>query len=103
VLISNAERHVMSILSRLFGSGAGKPAPAAEPETYEGFSIYPNPAKSDGGYRLGARIEKEIDGQLRVHEMMRADIFQSLDEAEQFSVRKARQLIDQQGLSIFRD
>lgn len=92
----------MSLFSKLFGGGGGgKPAP--EPEDYNGYLIYPEPASADGGYRLGARIEKEIDGETRTHVMLRADTIQSLEEAEQFSIRKAKQMIDQQGEDIFRD
>lgn len=87
----------MSLFSKLFGGGGGSSKPAPEPEDYKGFRIFPEPASEQGGYRLGARIEKEIDGETRSHTMMRADIIQSLDEAEAFSIRKAKQMIDEQG------
>ena len=54
----------MSLLSRLFGKGGGTPDEAAEPETYEGFRIFPDPIKEAGGHRIAARIEL---GDLRVN------------------------------------
>ena len=51
----------MSILSRLFGKGKGEAA-AAEPEEHKGFLIFPDPYSDAGGYRVAARIEKEIGG-----------------------------------------
>jgi hypothetical protein len=88
----------MSLFSKLFG-GAGKPA--REPEIYKEFRIFPEPQSGSGGYRLAARIEKEMAGEIKVHHLLRADQIQSLDEAEAFSIRKAKQLIDEQGDRIF--
>ncbi|MCB1358831.1 MAG: hypothetical protein KDK53_20805, partial [Maritimibacter sp.] len=74
----------MSLFSKLFGGGSAASEP--EPETYEGFRIFPEPIKESGGYRLGARIEKEVGGETRVHQLIRADVFQSEEEAMKFSV-----------------
>jgi hypothetical protein len=87
----------MSILSKLFGGGKRPP----EPEIYKDFRIFPEPRSGSGGYRLAARIEKDIGGETKVHHMVRADQIQSADEAEQFSRRKAQQLIDEQGDKLF--
>jgi len=92
----------MSLFSKLFGGGKPKPEPQAETETYEGFRITPAPQKDTEGFRLAARIEKEINGEVKVHQLVRADTLRSLDEAQEFSLRKAKQLIDQQGERIFR-
>lgn len=88
----------MSIFSKLFGGGGG---PSKEPEIYKDFRIFPEPQSSSGGYRLAARIEKEIDGETKTHHLLRADQIQDLGEAEAFSIRKAKQLIDEQGERIF--
>lgn len=85
----------MSLFSKLFGS-TKSPEPAAC-ETHAGFTITPNPQKEQGGYRIGARIEK--DG--KSHQMIRADVVSALDEAVKTSVTKAKVLIDQQGDGIF--
>lgn len=89
----------MSLLSRLFG---GSTAKTPDPVIHEGFTIFPEPSKESGGYRIGARIEKEIDGEVKTHHMIRADTYGALDTASDASVDKAKQLIDQQGVTIFR-
>ena len=89
----------MSILKKLFGGGTS--APEAKPETYEGCTILPEPQKESGGYRLGATIQKEIAGEMKSHMLIRADTFQSPDEAREAAVRKAKQVIDEQGDRLF--
>ena len=90
----------MSFLKKLFGGGGG--SSAAPAEMHNGFAIYAEPLKDGGTYRIAARIEKEIDGELKVHSLVRADTLQSLEEAITASTAKAKMLIDQQGESIFR-
>lgn len=89
----------MSLFSKLFGGGSAPAAP--EPETYEGFRIFAEPVRESGGYRLAARIEKEVGGEVKTHSLIRADVFQSEDEAVKFSVAKAKQMIDQMGERLF--
>lgn len=88
----------MSLFSKLFG---GKSQPAPEPELYKGFRITPAPEPGEGGVLLGARIEKEVEGETKVHHLIRADRFQSREEAEPWSILKAKQVIDEQGERIF--
>ena len=54
----------MSFLKKLFGGGGG--SSAAPAEMHNGFAIYAEPLKDGGTYRIAARIEKEIDGELKV-------------------------------------
>lgn len=91
----------MALFSRLFG---GKPssAPEVKPEEYEGFAIFPEPVKEGARWRVAARIEKEVAGARRVHQLIRADVVDGYDDACSTSVRKARQMIDEQGEGIFR-
>jgi len=86
----------MSLLSKLFGGGGGA-TPPAEPVDYKGYSITPAPAKEGGRYRIGAQIEK--DG--KSHHLIRADTLDDLASAEDASVNKAKQLIDQVGERLF--
>lgn len=88
----------MSLLSRLFGGGSG---PEAEPETYKGFRIIPEPIKEAGGLRVCARIEKEVDGETRTHRLIRADMCNSEDQAREISTAKAKTLIDEKGEALF--
>ncbi len=89
----------MSLLKKLFGGSTS--APEAKTETYEGCTILPASQKESGGYRLGATIQKEIDGETKSHTLIRADTLQSLDEANEAAVRKAKQVIDEQGDRLF--
>lgn len=84
----------MSLFSKLFGGGS---APEPESEIYEGFRITPSPAKEGGRFRIGATIEK--DGQ--THHLIRADMLETLEDANQASIRKAKQMIDEQGERLF--
>ncbi|PRY94722.1 hypothetical protein BCF33_0318 [Hasllibacter halocynthiae] len=82
----------MSFLKKLFGGGGGS-ASEVPPETHEGFTIRPEPAPEGDKWRIGAMIEK--DG--RTHHMIRADLLESREAAADASLRKARQMIDEQG------
>jgi hypothetical protein len=94
----------MSWLSKLFGGGkADEPAaPSKSAEEYKGFRIIAAPIKDGGQYRVAARIEKTIDGELKTHQLVRADTMASLDDATSISAAKARQVIDEQGDGVFR-
>lgn len=86
-----------SFWSRLFGSSAPEPEPAAAGEDYKGFRITATPIREGGHYRVSARIEK--DGQ--THDLVRADTMASLEDATAISLSKARQMIDEQGDRLF--
>jgi len=88
----------MSLLSRLFGSG---PKPGPDPEVYKDFRIFPEPQSGTGGFKIAARIEKEVAGETKAHHLLRADTVQTEEEAREFSIRKAKQLIDEQGERLF--
>ena len=89
----------MSLLSRLFGGSKNN---APDPVSYNGYVIFADPVEEAGGFRLSARIEKEFGGELKVHNLIRADVPSNRDEAVNLSIAKAKQVIDQQGDAIFR-
>ncbi len=92
----------MSLFSKLFGgSGNARAKKEPEPEIYKGFRIIPGPINEGGKYRIAARIEKDIDGEVKVHQLIRADTLESADEAASASADKARKMIDEQGERIF--
>ena len=91
----------MPFLSRLFGKSAA-PAAAPEPVLHKGCRIYPEPVREAGSFRVAARIEKDIEGTLQTHHLIRADTFSSLEEAQATSLDKARLAIDQLGDGLFR-
>lgn len=94
------------LFGRLFGSngeGAAKEPTVdrAQAVEYKGFSIIPTPRPHGSQYLTAALIEKEIDGQVRTHDLIRADTHASAEDARSFAVQKARQVIDEQGERIF--
>lgn len=97
-----------SIFSSLFSlfSGNGQPAKAAreaEPVPYNDCLIFPAPIAEGSQFRLAGRIEKNVNGEILVRTFVRADMFSSLDDAVTFTVRKAEQIIDQNGAALFSD
>jgi len=90
----------MSLFSRLFG-GKAKGAEAAEPVVYQGFHIFPEMMSEGGEFRLAARIEKEIGGEIKVHHLIRADTIRGEEAVIAASVAKAKQMIDEQGDRLF--
>jgi len=92
----------MSFLSALFGRGAGgETERVSEPVEYKGFIIRAAPYKNEGQYQSAGIIEREIGGVRKEHRFIRADAFASYDDAVNFTLGKARQIIDLQGDRIF--
>lgn len=97
-----------SLFSKFFsmfsgGGAAPSTAPAAEPQSHAGCTIYAEPMREGSQYRLAGRIEKQVDGKVMVRSFVRADMFTSMDDALECTFRKARQIIDQNGASLFAD
>lgn len=92
----------MSFLKKLFGGGK-PPAEAAPPKSLEhqGFIIAAMPYKDGGQFQTCGVISKEVNGQRKEHKFVRADRFQSFDEAVEFSLGKGRQIVDEQGERLF--
>jgi hypothetical protein len=92
----------MSFLKKLFG-GSGKasaPAKPVEEVEYKGFQIATTPIDEGGQFRVCALISKEVDGETKTHKLIRADMCASAEEASTIAVRKAQQMIDEQGTRI---
>jgi hypothetical protein len=97
-----------SIFSSLFSAFSGKDKPAkaapeAEPVSYNDCLIFAAPIAEAGQFRLAGRIEKQVGGETLVRHIIRADMFSSMDDAVTFTLRKAEQIIDQNGPSLFSD
>ncbi len=95
----------MSIWRTLFGGGTGgaKTAKPAEPVEYKGYIIRAAPYAENGHYHTAGTIEREIGGVTKEHRFIRADAYASYNDAVNFTINKARQIIDLQGEKIFRD
>ncbi len=84
---------------RLFGgggssSGGGK---AAEPVAYNGYIIRAEPKQGDSHFNIAGTIVREDDPEGEVHRFIRADTYATVEDAITWSVRKAQQIIDEQG------
>ncbi len=99
---------MVSFFSKLFGGagkasdGAGAPNPDKAVE-YQGLTIVPAPQSDGGQWRLAGEIIKGSGEDAQRHRFVRADTFSSRDEAEDFAIRKARQIIDERGGRLFAD
>jgi len=79
------------------------PAVSAEPQMHGGCTIHATPQREGNQFRLMGRIEKEVNGETLVRNFIRADVFTSSDDAVESTFRKAQQIIDQNGPSLFGD
>lgn len=92
----------MSFWKSLFGGGSSASAEkASEPVDYNGFTIRAAPYKEQGQYQTAGVITKEVGGTLKEHKFVRADRHASYDDAVEFSLAKARQIVDQNGERMF--
>jgi hypothetical protein len=94
----------MSFLKKLFGGGGSSSGPKVLAEaSHEGCRIAAAPMpEADGQFRLSGTIEKEIDGAVKTHHLIRADVFPSADAAAEATIAKAKRIIDEQGEGLFR-
>lgn len=93
-----------SFLARIFGSSDKTAAPAepAESIEYKGFTITSAPIKDGGQFKTAGKISKELDGELKSAEFIRADNHADRDSAINHSNRKAQQIVDEQGEAMFK-
>ena len=96
----------MSFWKNLFGGGDAAPK-SIEPavvgeESYKGYTIKAITMTVGSEYQLAGTIEKDIDGEAKSYQFVRADRFSSKDDVVSFSLAKGRQIIDEQGDAIFR-
>lgn len=91
----------------MFGFGGGEPASSGggkeRMERIGEYAVYATPMKEGGQWRLAGRIESESANGPLVRRFIRADLFSSQDDAIETTFRKAKQIIDQHGPSLFGD
>ncbi|WP_429930280.1 HlyU family transcriptional regulator [Agrobacterium vitis] len=99
-----------SFLSKIFSAFSGssssdetKQSVSAEPQLHGDCRIYAEPIKEGSQLRLAGRIEKDVNGETLTRRFIRADMFTSKEDALDCTFRKARQIIDQNGPSLFAD
>ncbi|RYE83739.1 MAG: hypothetical protein EOP19_13170 [Hyphomicrobiales bacterium] len=93
----------MSFWKNLFGGGGSAPkeAETGEAESYKGFTIRAKLMPVGSEYQLAGSIEKDVNGETKVYEFVRADRFGSREDVQSFALAKARQIIDEQGNTLF--
>jgi hypothetical protein len=85
----------------LFSRRDATPEKLPEPVEYKGYWINAAPFKSNGQYQAAGVITREVDGERKQHRFIRADAFAIYDDAVNFSLGKARQIVDLQGDRMF--
>lgn len=94
----------MSLFKKLFGGTGQAPQVPAGPdgeEEYKGYSIRARLMKAGSEYGLAGEVAKEIGGETKTHRFIRADRFTDKDSAVAATLRKGRQLVDEQGDRLF--
>lgn len=92
-----------TMFGRLAGESAGnKGLQSVEPIEYKGYRIIPAPYRAGEGYQTAGTIEKVTADGVKRHEFIRADIYNTIDDALSFTTSKAKQMIDLQGDRIFK-
>lgn len=93
------------MIFNLFKKSSGENAAsndAGDVVEYGEFHIVPAPRKEGGQWRIAGIIRKEIDGELKEQEFIRADLITDRGEAETLIVNKAKQIIEEQGDKLFK-
>lgn len=89
-----------ALWDRMMGAGTAEEV-VAEPVEYKGYRIRPAPYQTGSQYQTAGTIEKDSPAGVKEHRFVRAESHASRDDAVEFSVLKARQIIDQQGDRMF--
>ena len=92
-----------TLFARLRG---GDPAAAEAPSEaveYKGYRIRPAPFRDGSQFQTAGTIEKDTAAGPRAHRFVRAEKHPTRDDAVEFSLMKAKQIIDQQGDRLFGD
>ena len=93
---------IKKLFNSLFSGGGresqGKPTAGV---VYLEFETRPAPVKESNGWRVQGTIVKDSGADSREHRFIRADSCMDRETAIELTVRKARQLIDEQGDKIF--
>lgn len=92
----------MSFFKKLFGGGGDEPVDGGEPVEHKGYLVRATPYAEGGQYQVCGVVTKDIDGETKEHRFVRADKTTSLDDAIGITLRKGKQIIDEQGDAMFR-
>ncbi len=90
----------MSFWKTLFGGG--KPADPATAKVvrqleYKGYLIEAKPYPEAGQYQVAGTISKLVGDERKEQRFVRADRFNSVEDAAEFAIMKGQQIIDHSG------
>ena len=85
------------------GATSAPRTPSTYPtESYNDYDITPAPRREDDHWLVAGVIVKEDDTGIRKHRFLRGDRYPDAETAAEFSIFKAKQMIDAEGDRIFR-
>ncbi len=92
-------------LRRLTGGGDGgaEDAPAGPAIEYNGYSIQPAPRRERGQWLTAGVISKDFPDGPKSQHFVRAETHAGPEQARDFAVIKAKQIIDERGDQLFTD
>lgn len=82
---------------------AGDPTNKEQSVAYKGYTIAPAPRQDGGQWTTEGHICKEIDGVTKSEHFIRVDTHGTRDEATNYSILKAKKIIDEKGDKLFRN
>lgn len=94
----------LSRIGSIFGGAKQEQSAVRRDEemvVYQDLRIYPMPIPEGGQWRLAATIVMGTGEEELEYALVRADVFSSRDDAASYSIRKAKQIIDEQGEKLF--
>jgi len=93
-------RDLLRIRPATEGGEAGGSGNEAAVE-YKGYTISPSPRQEGAQWLTSGVIRKEFPDGVKEHRFIRADIHASKEDADAFSLGKAKQIIDELGDRLF--
>ncbi len=70
---------------------------------YKGYTIRPLPRQQGSQWLTAGVIKKQFADGVKEHQFIRADILSTKDDAEAYSLGKAKQIIDEVGDKLFQN
>lgn len=68
---------------------------------YNGYLIHPASRKEGSQWRTEGVITKDLESETKEHRFIRADVYNSKEDADACAVTKGKRIIDEQGDRLF--